>query len=79
MIYGICSVLDLIFKDDNSKSGFVYYCFVLGGGLLLVDHCHWDIYCTLIVHDHNMLCLLVCQYRLDIHHYTGVLRVVIQQ
>ena len=57
MIYGICSVLDLIFKDDNSKSAFVYYCFVLGGGLLLVD----GIYCTLIVHDHNMLCLLVCQ------------------
>ena len=35
MIYGIC-VFDLIFKDDNSKSDFVYYCFVLGGGLLFV-------------------------------------------
>ena len=46
MIYGICSVLDLIFKDDNSKCAFVYYCFVLGGGLLLVDHCHWDILYT---------------------------------
>ena len=31
----------------------------------VVDYC-WliivtGIYCTLIVHDHNMLCLLVCQ------------------
>ena len=59
MIYGICSVLDLIFKDDNSTSGFDYYCFVLDGGLL------WLIIVTetLIVHDHNMLCLLVCQYK----------------
>ena len=40
MIYGICSVLDLIFKDGNSKSGFVYYCFVLDGRLLLVDYCY---------------------------------------
>ena len=40
MIYAICSLLDLIFKDDNSKSGFVCYCFVLDGGLLLVDHCY---------------------------------------
>ena len=40
MIYGICSLLDLIFKDDNSKSGFVYCCFVLDGGLLLVDRCY---------------------------------------
>ena len=39
-------VLNLIFKDDNSKCAFVYYCFVLGGGLLLVDHCHWDILYT---------------------------------
>ena len=57
MIYGICSVLDLIFKDDNSKSGL--FTIVL---YWMVDYC-WLIIVTetLIVHDHNMLCLLVCQ------------------